>query len=283
MAGWSVGGESTAWRWDDNDWYGGEWIGQPGVKSCHFSCGSIMPSFVRHVTHATIIRIFVSVRGLRALRRVRTQVGFHSPEILNANFRRDSDSDVATCHLSHNRILRVTGGQSLITFLFVVSSPHVSTFTASHRQCERLSCCLLCFPHTSFFQCWPPLSHFSADCGPLCLTPLSLSALCLSAMSYSAAPAGFAAVRRPGSSSSPSSSRGGWLSLLYQRYFGTAEARSTHMALITHTLLFTATCVLIARRGEAIIQQHTPILTQQQTQQAASMPLQAPGTPGAPY
>ena len=97
-------------------------------------------------------------------------------------------------------------------------------------------------------------------------------------MSYSAA--GFPSVRRPPPSPS---TEGGLLSRLYQRFFGSAEARSTHLALLTHTALFVASCVLIARRGEAVLQSHTPILTQQQTQQAASMPLQPPGSPGVPY
>ena len=80
----------------------------------------------------------------------------------------------------------------------------------------------------------------------------------------------------------PASSRGA-LSRLYQRYFGTAEARSTHLALLTHTALFVGAWLLIARRGEAVLQGHTPLLTPQQAQQAASMPLQPAGTPGTPY
>ena len=103
-------------------------------------------------------------------------------------------------------------------------------------------------------------------------------------MSHSASPSDFGAVRRPaGGPASLSHSQRGWLGRMYQHYFGTAEARSTHIALLTHTLLFAAACVVIAARGEAVLQQHTPILTQQQSQQAASLPLQPPGMPGAPY
>ena len=70
-----------------------------------------------------------------------------------------------------------------------------------------------------------------------------------------------------------------WLGAVYQRFFGTAEARAVHIDLLRNIGLFAVSGALIAYQGEWLIHQGTSLLTPAQAQQAAQQPIGAGGPP----
>ena len=70
-----------------------------------------------------------------------------------------------------------------------------------------------------------------------------------------------------------------YLGALYQRYFGTPEARSVHLHLLLNTALFATSVALIAWRGDSLIHESTKMLTPAQAQSTAQQPLAPPPAP----